>query len=386
MEKSIIKVIKIISILSFICPMIVHATTLKEYEDQVAKYTAELKEKKDNIAKNTEEVNKIKNRINTIKNQIDETGKEIETLESEIKKSNQEIEDKQMEIKKIANYYQLSGDENFYLEYILGADSITDMIYRYSISEQLADYNDKMIKELDELIKSNEQKKTELNKKQSELGELNQKLYKEQSKIEEDIAKIEGTLPSTEGQIAFYQERVEYYKSKGCSSNDVIGVTCDIPVQVSRDNSSVDPGAIVGTNGFRFPVNGGIITQSYGNYGHKGTDIGKYCGAPIYAVAAGTVYYVGSDLDTYGALMVLIVHNVNGRLVFSQYAHLSGYNVSVGQEVTNDTVIGYMGDTGYSFGCHLHLEMSVDYGWAYNAIYPDYVGYITNPFNYVPYP
>lgn len=51
----------------------------------------------------------------------------------------------------------------------------------------------------------------------------------------------------------------------------------------------------------------------------------------------GKVYYVGNDLDKYGANMVLIVHNVNGKLVFSQYAHLSGYNVSVNEIVDTDT-------------------------------------------------
>ena len=82
--------------------------------------------------------------------------------------------------------------------------------------------------------------------------------------------------------------------------------------------------------------------------------------------------------------MVIIVHNVNGRLVFSQYAHLSGYAVSSGQDVSVGQTIGYMGNTGYSFGCHLHLEMSEDYGWNYNSSYYTYIKHIINPFKYVP--
>ena len=83
--------------------------------------------------------------------------------------------------------------------------------------------------------------------------------------------------------------------------------------------------------------------------------------------------------------MIIIVHNVNGRLVFSQYAHLNGYAVSTGQDVSVGQVIGYMGNTGYSFGCHLHLEMSEDYGWNYNSSYYTYIRHIINPFKYVPY-
>jgi murein DD-endopeptidase MepM/ murein hydrolase activator NlpD len=84
--------------------------------------------------------------------------------------------------------------------------------------------------------------------------------------------------------------------------------------------------------------------------------------------------------------MVMIVHNYNGRLVFSQYAHLSGYAVSTNQDVYVGQVIGYVGSTGWSTGCHLHLEMSNDVGWDYNrpGNYYTYVNYITNPYNYIP--
>lgn len=386
-----------ISIIVLCFPFLVNATTLKEYEDKVEKYTAELRDKKNQIAKNDEEIAQIESRIQNIKNQIKEAGIEMERLQAQIDKSNEEIDKKQDEIKRIIKYYQLSSSGNSYIEYILGAESVTDMIYRFSVSEQLTSYNDKMTKQLNQLIKQNKQTKKELNSKQSELGKLNSSLYEEQSKIESDTNKIEGTLPSVEGQIALYKQRVKYYKAKGCKSNDIIGVTCDIPIRVSSGSSGTSgtydsSGALIGGNGFRFPVVGGRITQNYGNAGHKGADIGKACGVPIYAVAPGSVYYVGSNLDTYGAKMVLIVHNINGRLIFSQYAHLSRYNVSVGDSVSINSIIGYMGNTGYSFGCHLHLEMSERIGWGYNDVgpnlhgYSSYVKHIINPFSYVPRP
>ena len=85
--------------------------------------------------------------------------------------------------------------------------------------------------------------------------------------------------------------------------------------------------------------------------------------------------------------MVILVHNVNGRLVFSQYAHVqSNIPVSVGQDVDTNTILAYMGSTGYSTGCHLHLEMAHDYGWGYNTDYYTYIRHIINPFIYVPRP
>lgn len=369
-----------------IIPSNTNATTLKEYEDLVAKYTKELQEKEAKIAKGKEEIEQVKRNIASIENQIDETQKEIERLQEEIEKSNEEIKKKDKESKKIMEYYQIENGNNAYLEYVFGATSITDMIYRMSVAEQLTEYNDKVMKELKQLIEENTRKKAELAEKEEELKTLKQKLEAEKERIEAEVSGVEGTVPSTKGQIQQYQKMVDYYKSKGCKSNDVIGVTCDIPPKPTSSGSS-DASAIIGANGFRYPIIGGRISWAYGSGGHKGVDLAKGCGTPIYAVASGRVYYKGNTLDNYGAYMVLIVHNVNGRLVFSQYAHVQpNIPVSVGQTVDTNTVIAYMGSTGYSTGCHLHLEMAEDYGWGYNGRYNQYINHIINPFKYVPRP
>ena len=378
-----------ILVITLLLPKEVKAVTLKEYEDAVVKYTKELEEKEAKIARGKEEIAAVKKTIAETQSKIEETEKEIQELQEEIERCNREIEKKDKESKNIISYYQVSNGENVYLEYAFGAKDITDMIYRMSVVEQLTDYNDKVMKELKALIETNKKKTEELNKKTEELKELKKKLESEKERIEQEVSGVEGTVPSTKGQIELYQRRVNYYRSRGCSSNDVIGVTCDVPPKVtpsSGGGGSVTPGAIIGENGFRFPVNGGRISWGYGG-GHKGIDITRGCGTPIYAVAPGRVYYVGNGLDLYGAYMVLIVHNVNGRLVFSQYAHVQpGIPVYVGQSVDTNTIVAYMGSTGYSTGCHLHLEMSRNYGWAYNGTYNQYVNSITSPWNYVPSP
>ena len=385
MKKLLIVIIPIL-ILTIILPINVNAVTLKEYEDAVVKYTKELQEKEAKIARGKEEIAQVKKNIADTEAKIDETEKEIDRLQEEIEKCNREIEKKDKESKNIISYYQISNGENVYLEYAFGASDITDMIYRMSVVEQLTDYNDKVMKELQQLIETNKKKTEELNKKTEELKELKKKLESEKERIEQEVSGVEGTVPSTKGQIALYQQRVNYYKSRGCKSNDVIGVTCDKP-PASSGGGNVPAGAVIGANGFRFPVNGGRISWGYGSGGHKGVDITRGCGTPIYAVAPGRVYYRGNTLDNYGAYMVMVVHNVNGKLVFSQYAHvLPNIPVSVGQDVDIGTVVAYMGSTGYSTGCHLHLEMSQYYGWGYNGSYSQYTRNIISPWTYVPRP
>lgn len=389
MKKRIGILISILAV-AILLPVNVSAVTLGEYEAAVAKYTKELQEKEAKIAKGKEEIAAVKKTIAETEEKITKTEEEITALQEEIERCDKEIKKKDAESKKIMEYYQIENGNNAYLEYIFGATSITDMVYRMSVAEQLTDYNDKIMKELKQLIERNKQKKAELNQKQTELTELKKKLESEKERIEQEVSGVEGTVPSTKGQIELYQKRVNYYRSRGCSSSDIIGVTCDVPPKVnpsSGGGGSVTPGAIIGENGFRFPVNGGRISWGYGSGGHKGIDITRGCGTPIYAVAPGRVYYVGNGLDNYGAYMVLIVHNVNGQLVFSQYAHVQpGIPVYVGQSVDTNTIVAYMGSTGYSTGCHLHLEMSRNYGWAYNGTYRQYVNSITSPWNYVPSP
>ena len=141
-------IISILCLSIIIIPLNTHATTLKEYEDAVAKYTKELKDHQANLAKSKEEVAQVKANISKIEGQIKDAEEQIESLQKEIDDSNKKIKQKTKESKKIIEYYQISNGENSYLEYIFGATSITDMIYRMSVVEQLTEYNDNLMKEL----------------------------------------------------------------------------------------------------------------------------------------------------------------------------------------------------------------------------------------------
>lgn len=390
MKKKII-LTSILALTLIILPNKVHAVTLKQYEDDVAKYQAEIDEKKAQLAKNNETLAGIVKKIKDLQTQIDNNKKEQENLQNEINESNKEIAKKIDESKAIMAYYQIENGDNAYLEYAFGAETITDMIYRLSITEQLTDYNDKIMKELKELIQKNEARKKELESKKQELNEMVEAQKTEQKKIEEDSKSVSGTIPNVENNLKVAQQKVSYYKSKGCKSEDIIGVTCDVPPKVKPRNSSASN--VILANGFTNPVSGirGIrITNEYGQrqkfppYSHKGLDFSnRNCGGDIHAVASGRVYYAGNGLDLYGANIVLIVHNVNGRLVFSQYAHVQGITVKPEQNVDAGQVIAHIGNTGLSTACHLHLEMSEDYGWNYNSTYSTYTKHLVNPHKYI---
>jgi len=388
MKKIIKNTINILLVISLIAlPINASATTLQEYENEVAKYQAQINEKKAQLAKNNETIATVQAKIKSYQTQILENEEEQKKLQDEIDKSNEEIKKKTSESKKLVEYYQISNGSNIYLEYVFGATSITDMIYRISVVEQLTDYNEKVMNELNKLIEKNKNSQTELKNKKEELKKLQEEQQAEQSKIEQDNKKIGETVPNIENDLKVAQSRVNYYKNKGCKSSDVIGVDCDKPKPVSGGGSSNTGSVTIGANGFTSPLPGIRVSNDYGPryfpYPHKGLDYSARCGTPVRATAAGRVYYTGNTLDNYGAFMILIVHSYNGKLVFSQYAHLQGYAVSSNQDVSAGQVIGYVGSTGWSTGCHLHFEMSENYGWNYNGKYSNYYNSRVNPHKYI---
>ena len=85
---------------------------------------------------------------------------------------------------------------------------------------------------------------------------------------------------------------------------------------------------------------------------HNGVDIANPCGTPIRAMESGVVT-ANSYQGGYGN-RVVVKHN-NGLI--SGYAHLSYGSVSVGQHVKKGQVVGAMGTTGMSTGCHLHFTI-----------------------------
>lgn len=122
----------------------------------------------------------------------------------------------------------------------------------------------------------------------------------------------------------------------------------------------IDPGQISGA-GWAKP-SGGYVSSHFGMrvhpiYGvarlHAGIDLATACGRPVYAARGGRVSYSGW-LGTSGNF-IRVTHDDG---VTTGYAHLQNGSlyVRLGQTVATGQLIGRIGNTGGSTGCHLHLE------------------------------
>ncbi|MGP5035434.1 M23 family metallopeptidase [Brachybacterium alimentarium] len=155
-------------------------------------------------------------------------------------------------------------------------------------------------------------------------------------------------------------------KSDGAEAEST-GIEVSAPEPEPEPEPEVDAAAAEGedagtaaasTGGYIQPVSG-PITSGFGGRvhpvlgyfkGHNGVDFGAACGTPVKASKAGEV--VAVEYNSSSGNRVKVDH---GDGVITGYYHLQGFNTSVGATVQQGDIVGYVGSTGRSTGCHLHF-------------------------------
>ena len=133
-----------------------------------------------------------------------------------------------------------------------------------------------------------------------------------------------------------------------------------VPIASSGDSgtaggtgSSCSPGA-VGSGYFVWPADNHYLSGNDFWSGHLAIDIAASQGAAIYAADSGVVTMAQGGYN-YGYGNVIAIDHGNGFATL--YAHLSQINVGICQSVGAGQLIGLSGNTGNSFGAHLHFEI-----------------------------
>lgn len=350
MNRNFIKILAFIFSLYLIIPNVnVSAETLKDYKNILQKYKNEQSQNQAQINQADRAIENNREEITKITKEIQKMDSEIENMRGEITEYNSEIKEKSLETKQLFSYLQVAQSENLYLEYAFDADTITDLIYRISVVEQLTKYNESKISELEKMIKHNQDREVELQNLQVEMEKKQGELSAAITKLTGVKASLNENSISVSQQIKIYEDIVKGYENAGCKDNDVIGVNCATTNNVA---------------GWYRPVDNGYVTSEFGyRWGslHRAVDLSNKnpYSTKIYPVANGTITSIYKDY--YGALTLTIEHKTsNGKYYSSLYTHLSKYapGLYVGKKVTSNDYIGYMGATGYATGPHLHFEIT----------------------------
>jgi hypothetical protein len=110
---------------------------------------------------------------------------------------------------------------------------------------------------------------------------------------------------------------------------------------------------------------------------HTGIDLSAACGTPIRAAAAGKVVY--ARISSSWGLRTIIQHTPTLK---TAYGHQSKFLVKEGQTVRQGQVIGLVGTTGWSTGCHLHFDVIINDHYVDPAPYLGFPASTSGPASY----
>jgi murein DD-endopeptidase MepM/ murein hydrolase activator NlpD len=357
--KKIIKIVLIISIITINLVPInqVNAKTLKEYKNELTKLETQVAENKRITASKKASIDSKRNAIIEANNTIAENETAVEEAKIKVAESEEAIKLKTKDMENVIDMLQYTNNNTngIYYEYLLGASTITDLMERQGVVEQIANYTQEELISLEKLIDEN----TTL---QTTLKEENETLTSSISTYEQEVRELEKYIDSLasigldkEAEIKDYKDNIKLFEKAGCRDND------DLQACYYNKNESY-------STYFSRPLVSGKVTQAWGNNGHKGIDLGgNKKGTAIYAPANETVAIVAYQ-QSCGGNEIYMHHNVGGQAYTTEFAHLTSIYVKKGQKVNKGDIIGTVGGDSSTFwydsctsGTHLHY--SVAYGY-----------------------
>ena len=349
--------------------------TTDSKKDDADAIRKEYQDLQDQINNKRKEMDDLKNQLNNIKNQKANTQQqknlldqrnaalqeEINLLEEQIDvttrsiAANEALEKQQTEL----FHKQIRSEEEqgtiSYWSVLFKATSFSDLVSRIDFINEIVRYNQQVIKNLRDTRQQLADDKAALEEQNESLTASKKEL---EGEISESMRLLAEYIKTEEGKQAEY----DAIKAEEEALDDLMAAAEAKARELGlNDIAGTVGGYIWPCNGIRWITSMFGGRQSPGGIGstnHKGVDIGTPMGTPVLAAKSGTVTWAswnGGD----GNCIIISHGNGNSTL----YGHLSGYNVSTDQQVTQGQVIGYSGNTGNSTGPHLHFGIIENNSW-----------------------
>ena len=337
-----------------------------------------------------QEVANLNNSILEYETQIKQLNEKSESLQKSISIKEKELEEKKqiLEDRLVAMYMK---KETTFLDVVLSG-KLMNFISNQDMIKQIADYDNKLITEVEELKKSLESEKAEVETVKKEKEEKNAELQKLKAEKEQKAANLTEEQKELESKLSEYRAQAEQYadlERKAIAQEEAARKAAQEEAarkaaqeeaarkaaqQNNSNNASSSNNTASSSNKSTTPVSsysGGKlgwpcpassrITSPYGYrilFGvrdfHTGIDIGASTGTNIVAAESGTVILANYGWNG-GYGNYIIINHGNG--ITTRYAHASQLYVSAGQTVSKGQVIAAVGTTGNSTGPHLHFEV-----------------------------
>lgn len=288
---------------------------------------------------------------------------------AQIEEETQRLETLQEGMSEFAvSMYKQNGGSSF-LDVILQAASFDEFLTYWDLMNSVSQRGG-------ELIVETKQAREKLEKAKATYEEQGKRAEAEIASADEKLQQIEATKAALAEEAAKLDAEAAELAVQEELAAEAARQAAIAAEQREEMIASGTAGASVisGSGYFSHPCPGASISSGFGYRDfdasfHQGLDLAASEGTPYYAADSGTVMYATYDGGWNGGAgnWVVISH---GNGIVTKYMHSSAVFVSPGQYVERGQNIGLVGNTGNSFGAHLHFQVEVD-------------GVAVNPLNYI---
>lgn len=355
-------------------------------EEEKAEQAEVLEELEADKAATEAEIEALDAELEALQIEIDATNAELARVQAELEQTKKDLEvarekeRQQYETLKLRIKVMYEKGDTGYLEILFAAKDMASFLNSTEYISKISDYDNNLLNNLMQTRMQIEELEKQLEAQQAELEALKAELEAQQAELEILLEEKAEHIRALNDSIAYTQEVIAELEDSIRKEEQAL---YEIQQAISQQASS--GGYVPSVSGSSKPAYGSWIwpsdtyylTDTFGYQAwrgglHNGIDIGAPHGSPIYAAASGTVWIAGWSSSA--GNWVVIDH---GGGVLSVYMHASALYVSSGQYVDAGTCIAAVGNTGYSFGAHLHFGIMVGSSGGYNGYWVDPLGYVS---------
>ena len=327
---------------------------LSEQKDKQAVLSSELDRYNDQVDQLAGEVAVLRNReaivaaqLRRVQNRLRVERDQLELLHRQLRRSLNVLRNRLVQIYR-------AGEPDV-LTVILESDGFDDLISRYEYLRRIEEQDANIVGRVRTLRNGTRETVERIEADRDEIAARKAELERTRAALEAREAELAAARDQKAAALDTVQSNVRALEGDVSDLQDQIQARLQAAQTTTAPALPAGPTPAPSASGFIWPVEGALSSPFGPRWGrlHAGIDIAAPGGTPIRAAADGSIV-LAEPYGGYGNYTCLD----HGGGLSTCYAHQSAFELTSGS-VSQGDVIGYVGNTGASFGDHLHFEVRV---------------------------
>jgi murein DD-endopeptidase MepM/ murein hydrolase activator NlpD len=327
-------------------------TSIQSFSNRIDSLQGEIQATQDRLDRAQSSLDRQKNELLEVRDRLEVARDRLARLRSELATARRLLAARLVEIYK--------SDTPDALTVVLEADGFEDLLERTAFLERISDQDREITDRVRGLRDQAEDQAVEL----AELEEREQLAAERILRERDQIASAQGQLVSSRDQLASARaDKRGALAQVRSQKQDAMEDLASLEAEQARVAGALQGAPALGpvqqgSGQLIWPVSGpitGVFGEQRPGHLHAGVDIAAPEGTPIRAADSGRVAIAGW-VGGYGNY-TCVQHTAS---MSTCYGHQSRFGTSTGASVQQGQVIGYVGNTGNSFGAHLHFEVRIN--------------------------